>query len=356
MHNDGSEPNPAGLIGLLRIEFAAGGTAGRGDGFELEERASKQAAGWKEAGFDDAGWVAAQKLGPAGMAPWGEITGPEDRRLAARMLRREFAVEKKVRRAMAYVCGLGLCEFYLNGKKVGDQVLSPALTDYTKRAFYVTFDVTKQLKKGANAAGVMLGNGRFYAPRSTVPTGTVSYGFPKLLFQLRIEYEDGTSAEVVSDESWKLTTAGPIRANNEYDGEEYDARMEMPGWSAPGFDDAQWQAAQGVAAPGRRARGADDRADPRHGDAQADRPHAAEAGRVDLRHGPEHGRLVPAQGVRPARHGSPAAPRRDAQARRHALPRQHPLGQGDGHLHAEGQGQRKCTNRASLTTAFGLSR
>ena len=249
VRNEGSEPNPAGLIGLLRIEFAEGESlvVVTDSGWKS---AREPAAGWTEAGFDDAGWVAALKLGPAGMAPWGEIAGPEEHRLAARMLRREFTVEKKVRRAMAYVCGLGLSEFYLNGKKVGDQVLSPALSDYSKRAFYVTFDVTQQLKKGANAAGVILGNGRFYAPRSTVPTGTVGYGFPKLLFQMRIDYEDGTSAEVVSDGSWKLTTAGPIRANNEYDGEEYDARMELPGWNMPGFDDAKWQAAQGVAAPG----------------------------------------------------------------------------------------------------------
>ena len=249
VHNDGSEPNPAGLIGLLRIEFAAGEPL-----IVVTDSTWKsgrqEAEGWRDAGFDDAAWVAAQKLGPAGMAPWGEISGPEDYRLPARMLRREFAVEKKVRRATAYVCGLGLSEFYLNGKKIGDQVLSPALSDYSKRAFYLTFDVTKQLKKGANAAGVMLGNGRFYAPRSTVPTGTVGYGFPKLLFQLRIDHEDGTSAEVVSDASWKLTTEGPIRANNEYDGEDYDARKEMTGWSVPGFDAAQWPAAQGVAAPG----------------------------------------------------------------------------------------------------------
>jgi alpha-L-rhamnosidase len=249
VHNDGSDPNPAGLIGLLRIEFGAGEPLVVVTDAAWKS-AREQAAGWSEAGFDDAGWVAAKKLGAAGMAPWGKITGPEDPRLAGRMLRREFAVEKKVRRATSYVCGLGLSEFYLNGKKVGAQVLSPALSDYSKRAFYVTFDVTKQLRKGANAAGVILGNGRFYAPRSTVPTGTVGYGFPKLLFQLRIDYEDGTSAEVVSDARWKLTTAGPIRANNEYDGEEYDARMEMPGWCVPGFDDAQWQTAQGVAAPG----------------------------------------------------------------------------------------------------------
>ena len=249
VHNDGSDPNPAGLIGLLRIEFAAGEPL-----IVVTDSAWKsgrqEAGGWREAGFDDAAWVAAQKLGPAGMAPWGKINGAEEHRLPARMLRREFAVEAKVRRATAYVSGLGLSEFYLNGKKVGNQVLSPALSDYSKRVFYLTFDVTKQLKKGVNAAGVMLGNGRFYAPRSTVPTGTASYGFPKLLFQLHIDYEDSTSAEVVSDGSWKLTTDGPIRANNEYDGEEYDARMEMPGWSAPGFDDSKWQTAQAVAAPG----------------------------------------------------------------------------------------------------------
>jgi alpha-L-rhamnosidase len=247
--NGGADPNPAGLIALLRVEFDQGEPL-----VVLTDsnwKAGKEGAtGWKDAAFGEVGWSAAQKLGPAGMAPWGEIAGPEDRRLPARMLRRQFEVERKVQRATAYFCGLGLSEFYLNGKKVGNQVLSPGLTDYTKRALYVTFDVTKQLKKGANVAGVMLGNGRFYAPRSTVPTGTTSYGYPKLMFQMDIEYQDGTSGEVVSDAAWNLSADGPIRANNEYDGEDYDARMEMPGWSAPGFDATKWQAAQGVAAPG----------------------------------------------------------------------------------------------------------
>ena len=165
VHNDGSASNPAGLVALLRVEFAQGEPLLVVTDSSWKS-GSKETAGWLDKGFDEAGWVAVMKLGPAGMAPWGEISGPEDRRLAARMLRREFVVEKKVRRATAYVCGLGLSEFYLNGKKVGDHVLSPALTDYTKRACYVTYDVTKQLKTGANAVGVMLGNGRFYAPRS----------------------------------------------------------------------------------------------------------------------------------------------------------------------------------------------
>jgi alpha-L-rhamnosidase len=247
--NGGADSNPAGLIALLRIEFAQGAPL-----IVLTDSSWKsgkqEMSGWKTAAFDDAGWVAAQKLGPAGMAPWGDISGPEDRRLPARMLRREFTLEQKVRRATAYVCGLGLSEFYLNGRKIGDQVLSPGLTDYTKRALYITFDVTKELKKGANVAGILLGNGRFYAPRSTVPTGTTSYGYPKLLFQMRVEYQDGTSEEVVSDDAWNLSTDGPIRGNNEYDGEDYDARKEMPGWSATGFKASQWQSAQGVTAPG----------------------------------------------------------------------------------------------------------
>jgi alpha-L-rhamnosidase len=172
------------------------------------------------------------------------------RRLPARYLRKEFTVEKKIARATAYYSGLGLSELYVNGQKAGDAVLSPGLTDYTKRIFYVTRDVTHMLRKGDNAIGVILGNGRFYAPRTKTPTGTQSYGFPKLCLQLEVEYTDGTRAEIVSDPSWKLTTAGPIQANNEYDGEAYDARREMPGWNAVHFDDAMWTAAQSVAAPG----------------------------------------------------------------------------------------------------------
>ena len=180
-------------------------------------------------------------LGPAGMAPWGEISGPETGRLPARMLRREFAVEKKVRRATAYVCGLGLSEFYLNGKKVGNHVLSPGLTDYTKRALYVTYDVTKQLKQGSECRGRHPGQWPVLCPAlARCPPARLTMG-SQLLFQMRVEYVDGTAAEIVSDSSWKLTTDGPIRANNEYDGEEYDARQGNGGLEPAGFDDAKWQ-------------------------------------------------------------------------------------------------------------------
>ena len=241
--------NPAGVIGKLTVEFTEGEplVIQSDDQWKVSKNPE---TGWNTVGFDDSKWVAAKILGPAGMAPWGETRVPESRRQPARYLRKDFSVDKKIARATVSFSGLGLSELYLNGKKIGDAVLSPAFTQYDKREFYVTYDVTKNLQRGANALGVILGNGRFYADRSKVYSGTVSFGWPKLLLNLRLEYADGTTAEIVSDGSWKLTTDGPIRANNDYDGEEFDARKDLGGWSQPGFDDAKWALAQIVSAPG----------------------------------------------------------------------------------------------------------
>lgn len=178
------------------------------------------------------------------------MTTNEARRLPARMLRTEFKLTKPVARATVYFSGLGLSELYVNGGKIGDHVLSPGLTEYSKRVHYLTFDVTARLQRGSNALGVWLGNGRYYAPRIKDPAETTSYGYPKLLLQLEVNYTDGSREVIVSDETWRLTTDGPIQANNEYDGEEYDARHEMAGWNRTGFADASWQSAQLLAAPG----------------------------------------------------------------------------------------------------------
>jgi len=206
--------------------------------------------GWLTTNFNDSNWAAAQKIGPVGMQPWGEVRSAENRVLPARYLRKEFAVEKKIARATVSFCGLGLSELYLNGGKIGNHVLSPAFAQYNQREFYVTYDVTRDLRSGANAMGIILGNGRYYADRSKVYAGTAQFGFPKLLLNLHIDYTDGSSSEIVSDGSWRLTTDGPILANNDYDGEQYDARKELPDWSKPRFDDTKWQAAQLVSAPG----------------------------------------------------------------------------------------------------------
>ena len=199
-----------------------------------------------EASKDQTSWSPVKVLGSYGMNPWKTIGKSGGQPLPARYLRREFQVNQKVSRATAYVCGLGFFDLFLNGNKVSDHVMDPALSDYAKAVYYVTFDVTRQLHRGANALGVILGNGRFFSPRS----GATYYGNPRLLMQLEIEYPDGTKAIVASDEHWRLTTNGPIRANNEYDGEVYDAQMEMPAWSNAGFNDSNWEPAQLVSGPG----------------------------------------------------------------------------------------------------------
>ncbi|MGA2274815.1 MAG: family 78 glycoside hydrolase catalytic domain [Bryobacteraceae bacterium] len=223
--------------------------------------ASRAAAFWKVQVWDQRGkaseWSAPAEWSMGLLRPedwqakWIGLDDPEgsqssDRRLPARYLRTEFTVGSAVRRAMVYYSGLGTSELYLNGAKVGDHVLSPGLTDYDKRALYVTFDVTRQVAAGKNAIGLILGNGRFYAPRAA---STRNFGYPKAILRLDIEYQDGSSAAVVTGPEWKLSTHGPILANNEYDGEEYDARRELIGWDRPGFDDSAWAAAQAVAAP-----------------------------------------------------------------------------------------------------------
>lgn len=205
--------------------------------------------GWDKPGFDDSSWKSAQNLGPVGSEPLGEVRIPENRRLPARYLRKEFDVERNIKRATVFYSGLGWSELYINGEKIGDEVLSPGLTEYPKRIFYIAADVTDQLRSGSNAMGVILGNGRFYGPRSITYAAMQTFGFPKLRLHLRIEFDDNTVTEVVSDETWKLTDKGPILANNDFDGEEYDARNELGDWYNIGYNDAEWKQVEAAIVP-----------------------------------------------------------------------------------------------------------
>ncbi|MDB6026035.1 MAG: alpha-L-rhamnosidase, partial [Verrucomicrobiales bacterium] len=159
----------------------------------------------------------------------------------------EFSVAKKISRARVYVSGLGYYELHLNGKRVGDQVLDPGWTSYSKRTLYSTYDVTDLLQKGENALGVMLGNG-WYNPLplrmwgKINPRDHLTIGEPRLILQLAIDFEDGTSQTVVTDETWRVND-GPVLRNSVYLGEVYDARKEQTGWDGPGFNDAKWQQA-----------------------------------------------------------------------------------------------------------------
>ncbi len=246
--------NPGGWIGAVRIEFDKGEPIVLySDKYWVSSK--EQVVGWEMMDTSTPAWQPAQELGKAGIAPWGipwrERWHSEHRRLAARYLRKPFELQTKaIKHASAHVCGLGFFDLHINGTRIGDQLMTPALTGYDQRAMVVTFDVTKHLKAGQNAMGVVLSNARFFAPRSQVPMPMVSYGYPKLLMHLRVQYDDGSVETVVSDSDWQVTDNGPIRASSEFDGEEYDARREMPGWDTVDFRGSAWRPAQVVASPG----------------------------------------------------------------------------------------------------------
>jgi alpha-L-rhamnosidase len=181
--------------------------------------------------------------------PWDSVS--KFSRLSARYYRKQFDAAQSIKKAIVYVVGLGHYELFVNGEHIGNQVLSTPPTDYTESVIYNTFDVTKNIKQGANAIATTLGNGRFFTMRPKYkPKKIKEFGFPKMLLQLEVEYANGTKQTIVSDGSWKFTADGPIRTNNEYDGEEYDATKEIPGWNNTGFNDNQWLKPELVQAPG----------------------------------------------------------------------------------------------------------
>ena len=181
--------------------------------------------------------------------PWESET--QWSRLGARYLRHEFKLTRPIKRAMLHICGLGLYEAYLNGNRVGNHVLTPAPTDYRKTILYNTYDVTSLLSDSSNAIGIILGNGRFYHMRQNFkPYKATNFGYPKVRANLIIEFNDGGRQIIATDDrTWKLTADGPIRSNNEYDGEEYDSHKELGAWTHPGYDDSAWQPAQRVSIP-----------------------------------------------------------------------------------------------------------
>lgn len=181
----------------------------------------------------------------------------------APFFRKEIELSKSIKSGKVFVCGLGYYELYINSVKIGDHVLAPAQTNYDKRGlpkllyhyddqsttrvFYNTFDVTRQLKSGKNAIGMVLGNG-WYNQRDRTVEGDLWYTSPRLIFQLEIEYADGKKEVFTSNENWKVTT-GPLLHDGIFTGEIYDARLELGDWSSPEYDDANWKKAQLVRPP-----------------------------------------------------------------------------------------------------------
>ncbi len=153
--------------------------------------------------------------------------------------RRVFDVDAQVKTATATVTAKGIYHFQLNGKSVSDAYFLPGWFDYESRIYCHSFDVTDHLRSGENGIGIQLGDG-WYCGYLGFKGQRRSYGeHPELLFELVMEYEDGSTLIVSSDNNWKAAT-GPILESDFYNGEVYDARLEMPGWDLPEFDDRNW--------------------------------------------------------------------------------------------------------------------
>jgi alpha-L-rhamnosidase len=196
-------------------------------------------------------WIGDSRVGEK-QSPEKEATFP------APHFRKSFTLSGPIGKGRAYICGLGYFELYVNGKKVSEDVLVPNQTDYDertpkkllypfdaktrKRQFYLTYDISSLLHEGENAVGIILGNG-WYNQRGRTVEGQLWYGPPKAICQLEI---DGKT--VGTGEDWKYH-GGPIVFDHLFTGETYDARLEMPGWSAPGFDDSAWKPALAAQSP-----------------------------------------------------------------------------------------------------------
>ncbi len=159
-------------------------------------------------------------------------------------MRKEFELEDKaVSKARVYVTGLGNYVLYLNGQRVGNDLLTPGWTHYPDRLEYQVYDVKDLLNNGTNVAGAVLGNMWWSGGLGWAGDVKYSEGPLKFLMQLQVEFEDGTKQSIVSDNSWKWANS-PIWEDHIYDGEKYDANLEQDGWNEPGFDDASWTAAE----------------------------------------------------------------------------------------------------------------
>ncbi len=154
-------------------------------------------------------------------------------------LRKEINVKSKIKSARLYITAKGVFEAYINGKKVGTDLMSPGWTPVAKSISTLTYDVTEMLKEGENTIGAVVAEGWHSGRINLRTTLKTEMHTPSLLYQLEIENEDGKQT-IVSDGSWKVSQDGPIRSSKIYDGETYDANYELGEWSSNGYNDSKW--------------------------------------------------------------------------------------------------------------------
>jgi alpha-L-rhamnosidase len=229
---------PPSVLGELELGFSDG------EVFRAEIDTSWhfstiEAAGWDQPGFAGAASWAPLSLLPDGQSPWGTPQDATQVLPPAPYLRREFTVDRPIRRALLHATALGFYEAHINGGRVGKDDFTPGWTDYLHRVGCQTYDVTAMLRPGANVLGAVLGDG-WYASTVGYFGHRMNYGgFPRFGAQLEIEFADGTRSEIATDATWRAAT-GPILYADLLQGYAYDARLEYPGWDAPGFDASRW--------------------------------------------------------------------------------------------------------------------
>lgn len=234
-----ASPGPAGLAGKLQIEFEDGSALEKvidGSWWRAGDRTETH---WTQPAFDDSAWKPAVLLAKMGEAPWGQVRAQPQDVLGCPLLRKEFQA-KAVRRATLYASALGDYQISINGQPVCRDYFTPGWTDYRKRVYLNTYDVTGLVRPGPNAIGAVLAAG-WYAGAIGWKSQRFHYGTePRLLVQMELENEDGTVQVIRSDGSWKAAW-GPYIEGEFLAGETYDARKEIPGWDCPGLEDSAWK-------------------------------------------------------------------------------------------------------------------
>jgi alpha-L-rhamnosidase len=197
---------------------------------------------WIKGSLDSSSWPTVRVVADYGAAPWGKLQVSGLFLPPTPYLRTGFRIEKPVVRATLYATALGLVDMHLNGRRVSEDYFTPGWTDYAKRVYYRTYDVTDQVRRGDNALGAVLADGWF--------SGFVGYRgardlygkWPRVRVQLHLEFADGSCSDVATDGNWRAAT-GPVREADFLKGESCDARLECAGWDEPGFDDGKWDRA-----------------------------------------------------------------------------------------------------------------
>ncbi len=229
-----------GLIFSLRVEFDDGSSQIINSD-KTWKTSDRKKRGWEKVKFKDKKWEKVTVIEKYGGSGWGRIDPNEEHHPPKSILvRNEFTVNKKVKQARAYVSGLGIYEMHLNGQKVGNDIFTPGWTDFPTKVQYQTYDVTSLITQGKNGVGSYIGNMWWSSGLGWRGANTYSNGPMRFLLQLVLDFEDGTSQTIITDENWK-TTDSPVVENHIYHGEIYDARLEKAGWDELNFNDSNWE-------------------------------------------------------------------------------------------------------------------